>query len=217
MFFYSFNTHTKLPVYKCTDKTYAPNMKNDVLEDNDVIQDYSYLIDEIANNQNKQAFIKLFKHFAPRIKTFIKKTGLSLNEAEDLAQETMITVWNKAKLFKKDKSAASTWIFAIARNKRIDHLRKQKHPIPHTEDLLNESDLNINNHDLIIEKEQMFTYIKSEISKLPLEQAIVLKKSFFEGMSHIQISKDLSIPLGTVKSRIRLALTSIRKKMKGLH
>ena len=217
MFFYSLHDNTKVPVYKCTDKNYVPYMNNNVLNDNVSQINYSFLIDEIANNQNKQAFIKLFNHFAPRIKSFVRKTGLSLNEAEDLAQETMITVWNKAKLFKSDKSAASTWIFAIARNKRIDHLRRQKHPLPHQDDLLLDSEIDLNTHELELEKEQTFNNIKLEITKLPKEQSDVLKKSFFEGMSHIEISKDLDIPLGTVKSRIRLALTSIRKKMKGLN
>ena len=96
MFFYSLQDNSKVPVYKCTDNNYVPYMNNNVLNNNvlnnNVSQiNYSFLIDEIANNQNKQAFIKLFNHFAPRIKSFVLKTGLSLNEAEDLTQETMIT------------------------------------------------------------------------------------------------------------------------------
>ncbi len=176
--------------------------------------DFSNLIAQIAENNSKDAFIQLFKHFAPRIKAYARKNGSSENESEDLAQETLITVWNKAKLFDSNKSAASTWIYAIGRNKRIDFLRRQKHPLPDYEDTL--SDVVSSTQDLVVENEQMFSILRSVVNKLPLEQSEVLKKSFFEGKSHTEISKDLSIPLGTVKSRIRLAITNIRKKMKGL-
>ncbi len=209
------NYLNKLPIYNCTDITYVPKMDNFILKNSDVSQDLSLYLKLIAENNDKQAFIKLFKHFAPRIKSYALKSGCSSNEAEDLAQETMITVWKKAKLFDSNKSAASTWVFTIGRNKRIDYLRRKKHPTPYEENLNDESDQY--SHDLVLEREQTFRMIRSEINKLPVEQSEVLKKSFFEGMSHIEISDNLAIPLGTVKSRIRLALTSIRKKMKGIH
>jgi len=205
---------SNLSVYSCTDNVYFPYMRAS-LNDNIVSNsDYSSIIEQIANFKSKDAFVRLFNHFAPRIKSYLIKSGLTPNEAEDLSQETLITVWNKAKLFDSSKSAASTWIFTIGRNKRIDHLRRQKHPIPSQDDI--PSDIDENSHDTTLEKEQIFNIIKSEIKNLPIEQSDVLKKSFFEGKSHIQISKDLSIPLGTVKSRIRLAITSIRKKTKDL-
>ena len=189
---------------------------NTVELDNDLNKnhDFSKLIVQIAKNNSKDAFIKLFNHFAPRIKAYARKNGSSENESEDLAQETLITVWKKAKLFDSDKSAASTWIYAIGRNKRIDYLRRQKHPLPEYEDPL--SDIDNDTQDLLVENEQMFSILRSVVNELPFEQSEVLKKSFFEGMSHTKISEELSIPLGTVKSRIRLAITNIRKKMKGL-
>ena len=206
---------TDLSVYSCTDNVYFPYMSTSVSNNIENEQDFSAMIEDIAKNKNKDAFIKLFNHFAPRIKSFARKSGFSSNEAEDLSQETLITVWNKAKLFDSSKSAASTWVFTIGRNKRIDHLRRQKHPLPSQDDLISN---NVENtYEVSMEKEQLFTMMKSEIKNLPIEQSDVLKKSFFEGKSHIEISKDLSIPLGTVKSRIRLAITSIRKKMKDFH
>tara|TARA_Y100000590_G_scaffold466999_1_gene644278 strand:- start:913 stop:1482 length:570 start_codon:yes stop_codon:yes gene_type:complete len=186
-----------------------------ILVENQKIKHFSKLIKQIAENKSKDAFVELFKHFAPRIKAYARKNGFSVNEADDLAQETLITVWNKANLFDGNKAAASTWIYTIGRNKRIDFLRRQKHPLPNQDDPL--SGVDNNTQDIMVENEEMFSIVRSEVKKLPKEQLEVLTKSFFEGKSHAEISKDLSIPLGTVKSRIRLAVTNIRKKMKDLH
>ena len=209
-----FHSLSDFQVYKCTDSYYFPYMGSIPIANNEKTSHFSDLIVQIAENGNREAFIELFNYYAPRIKAYAIKNGSSANESEDLAQETLITVWNKAKLFDKNKSAASTWIYSIGRNKRIDYLRKHKHPLPELDEQFYEAENS--SQEELVENEEIYKIVRKELNSLPSEQSQVLKMSFFDGTSHGQISNDLSIPLGTVKSRIRLAVNNIRKKMKDL-
>ncbi len=170
------------------------------------------LIIEIAQNKSRKAYAALFNNFAPRIKSFVMGQGLNAIEAEDLAQDAMLLVWRKAHLYDKSKAKASTWIFTITRNLRIDLARKQKRVKQLPEDLWHDFD-QINQETEIINAQNK-NYVEQSLSILNEEQLQVLKLSFYENLSHSQISNMLNIPLGTVKSRIRLAMTRMKDELK---
>lgn len=166
------------------------------------------LVLAVAQRQDREAFAELFGYFAPRIKSFLMKGGASPDQADELAQETMIAVWQKARSFDPAKASASTWIFTIARNKRIDALRKTPRPEMDAEDL----DLadEAPSASEAMTQAQETDIMAQAIKTLPPEQADLLYKSFFEDKTHADIAKETKLPLGTVKSRIRLALERLR-------
>ena len=151
----------------------------------------------------------IFRYFAPRLKSFLVKAGSTDSQAEEVIQEVMIAVWTKSSTYDSSKSSVSTWIYTIARNKRIDKIRKEKRHY------LSESDEGLEIPvDSTQEKEifssQVANSLKKYMSNLPEEQSKLLKLSYFYNKTHADISSELKIPLGTVKSRIRLALTKMR-------
>lgn len=167
----------------------------------------------VGVNGDRQAFEHLFAHFAPRIKVFMMRSGATDSIAEELSQETMVQVWRKAKLYDASRSVPSTWIFRIARNLRIDRIRRQKY---HEVELNDDTDC----ESQLIEEDRMINHLDAVrverlIDTLPTDQAEIIRLAFFEGLSHSEISHSLSIPLGTVKSRLRLAFGKLRKAMGG--
>ena len=174
--------------------------------------DLTALLVRVAENQDKDAFAELFGHFAPRVKSYVLKLGCSDTMAEDLAQQTLIQVWRKAKLFDATKAAASTWVFRIARNLRIDALRKEKH---HQFDDYDFDTIEDNSDDAEtqVSREQTRDRMREALSSLSPDQAEVVRLSFYEGLSHGDIAKMLGVPLGTVKSRTRAALEKLRVAM----
>ncbi len=162
----------------------------------------------VGKHQDKEAFAELFEYFAPRIKSFLMKGGAAPDQADELAQETMISVWQKAESFDPAKASASTWIFTIARNKRIDAIRKTPRPEVDADDL-ELADESPSASDDIAQAEETDIMARA-IQNLPQEQADLLYKSFFEDKTHADIAKETNLPLGTVKSRIRLALDRLR-------
>jgi RNA polymerase sigma-70 factor (ECF subfamily) len=176
---------------------------------------FSRAIELVALNKDQKAFIMLFDHFAPRIKSFALKAGFIDDEADDLAQETLVTIWKKANLYNSGKSSASTWIYAIARNKRIDWLRKKNRPLPDPDDPL--IGIPERTQDEVLETEQQYILLKSAVKNLPKPQKEVLMLSFFDDKTHLEISKNLDLPLGTVKSRIRLGLQKLKTVVERLN
>ncbi len=165
----------------------------------------------IAEYKDKDSFSALFEYFAPRIKSFLMKGGSTPDQAEELAQETMLTVWRKASSFDRRQSNASTWIFTIARNKKIDALRKSRRhafDIETPETIEDEAPLAADN----LVRLQETRILASALKDLPEDQATLLRKSFFEDKSHAEIAQETNIPLGTIKSRIRLALAKLRQQ-----
>ena len=175
--------------------------------------DFNALLCSVGESKDKDAFIQLFQHFAPRIKSFLIKGGADPETADELAQETMLTIWNKAESYNPGQAAASTWIFTIARNKRIDALRKTKRHDPNPSDPLLVEDDAPNPRQNIIQNDDS-RVLAEALKNLPEEQAMLIRKSFFEDKSHVAIAEETGIPLGTVKSRIRLALERLRKQNK---
>ena len=163
------------------------------------------LVFKIAKSQDKFAFSKIFDYFAPRIMGYLNASGTNSEISEEITQEVLSNVWQKAYQFNKNIANVSTWIFTIARNKRIDRIRKNENPTYNTIDLIDALYPNDNKQNLIFEEK-----VAEMQLILNLNERKLIKMSFFEGKTHKIISQELEIPLGTVKSRIR----NILKKMK---
>ena len=166
----------------------------------------------VGRDQDRDSFANLFDYFAPRIKTYMLRLGAENALAEDLMQETMVKIWRKASTYDRGRAVPSAWIFRIARNLRIDKLRRQKfHEVEIDSDAIGYTEEH--NADHIgtgqLDAMQLHTHLKS----LPDDQMQVVRLAFFEGLSHSEICERLDLPLGTVKSRLRLAFGKLRKAM----
>ena len=165
----------------------------------------------IAENRDRTAFKRLFNYFAPRIKGFCQNNGSTADRADEVVQEAFVNIWRKAKLFDPSKASAGAWIFAIARNARIDLIRKENRPEADTTDPFFEQS-EPENPFAVLETERKSNLIRECVKDLPAEQQQVLKLAFFEEKPHSEVAEELGIPLGTVKSRIRLAFKRIRSE-----
>lgn len=164
----------------------------------------------VATEQDRAAFGELFRFFAPRVASFMQRGGLSPSEAEEIAQETMVAVWRKAALYDPAQAGVSTWVFTIARNLRIDRARKD-HRAREGAAALGYEPLELENsaeEDTLASERD--ASVRRAMESLSPAQAAVLKLSFFSEKPHAQIARELNIPLGTVKSRARLAMAKIR-------
>ena len=164
------------------------------------------LIKKVAGERNEIAFSEIFDFIAPKINAYYIKNNLGIDQAEELTQEVLSTIWLKADLFDPEKSKFITWSFTIARNKKIDFYRKNK------KNDINEDDI----RDFLYENNKTNDYeIESTIKKITQEldesQKKLIKMSFFEQKSHKNIAAELEIPLGTFKSRIRSSLNKMQK------
>ena len=168
------------------------------------------LLIAVRDDRDKQAFAKLFDHFAPRVKSFLMKGGTDIGMAEECAQEVIVTVWQKAPLFDPSRATASTWIFTIARNKRIDAIRKQNRPEP--EELYWMETEEPDAED-IVGLQQEADKLADAIAELPAKQRDILKRAFYGELSHQEIATETGLPLGTIKSRIRWSLEKLRHRM----
>ena len=201
---------------------YSPSVNSDVNRslgimgmgprtlDNTKGDSWEELMVMVSSNQDRSAFKRLFNHFAPRIKSFLMKAGADPTMAEECSQEAMATVWNMAKLFDPARASASTWIFTIARNKRIDAIRKIRRPEP---DELMWPDGMEDAQDDALELKQQSEILADAIQNLPEKQRQLVEKAFFKELSHSEIALETGLPLGTIKSRIRLALERLRHAM----
>lgn len=180
--------------------------------------DWAQLIGVVAAQQDRAAFSQLFEHFAPRVKAFMRRSGMSEGAAEELAQETLITVWRKAALFDPASTGPSAWIFTIARNLRIDALRReQRSASNNTSDIDSEFLLDEGHHaDAIVAATQADSRVRAALAELSEEQRRVVELSFYQEMAHAEIASELEIPLGTVKSRLRLAMNKLRGHLEDL-
>jgi len=167
------------------------------------------LMERIAQEKDANAFTRLFEHFAPRVKAYVIRLGTDAAMAEEVAQEAMLAVWRRAATYDSRRATPSAWIFAIVRNKRIDRIRRENRPDLDPED----PSLSPNSPakpDARIELGEQTETLRRRINELPAEQLEILHKAYFEDKPHRAISQELGLPLGTVKSRIRLALGRLR-------
>ena len=168
------------------------------------------LLEAVADRRDRSAFAQLFDYFAPRLKGFIRRRGVEAARAEDLAQDVMLTVWRRADLYKRAQGSVSTWIFTIARNKHIDAVRRERRPEfdPNDPALVGNPEPA---GEALVSQGQIASKLRAAIKELPADQAEVLHKNFFEDKPHSEVAAELGLPLGTVKSRLRLALAKLRQ------
>jgi RNA polymerase sigma-70 factor, ECF subfamily len=180
--------------------------------------DWARLISAIATDKDRSAFAELFEYFAPRIKSFMQRSGVGEAVAEELAQEAMLVVWRKAALFDPASTGAAAWIFTIARNLRIDaHRREKRGGVTETSDVAIEFRVDDSPQpDSKLAATQSEQRVRAALSQLSSDQMRVVELSFFEEQAHAEIAKLLGIPLGTVKSRLRLAMTRLRNLLSEL-
>ncbi len=168
------------------------------------------LLKRIAQDRDPQAFQDLFRIYGPRVKAMMMRQGADADTAEEIAQETLFAVWRKAHLFVEQKGSVGTWIYTIARNLRIDRFRRQVI----WQDLPEELDRTPSEDDLpdeAMDRNQQRDRIRAVLSTLPPEQYEVVYLSYIEGLSHNEIAERLDAPLGTIKSRMRLAYQKVRE------
>lgn len=166
----------------------------------------------VAEHRDRQAFRLLFAHFAPRIKSFLLKQKMSDEMAEDLTQEVMVTVWQKAHLFDPAKARLSTWMFRIARNKFIDKVRRQKYVEVDVDNHIQSMEATDKTDEPVIQMQDQ-TRIMAALKILKPDLRKVIELSFYRDLSHSQIAEQLGLPLGTVKSRIRIAFQKLRVEL----
>lgn len=164
---------------------------------------------QVAEHRSKTAFAELFEFYAPRLKSYMLRLGASDAEAEELVQDVMVTAWQKAGLYDRRQASVSTWLFRIARNRRIDLQRRQRKPDLQTDDPLL-SPAGVEAPDEAVSRGQMEAVVRERLLGLPREQMQLVQAAFYDGLSHSEIADAFNLPLGTVKSRIRLAFQRLR-------
>ncbi len=172
--------------------------------------DWAALMLRVRDAQDKAAFSDLFRHFAPRIKAFLMKSGASATLAEECAQDVMATVWQKAGQFDPARASVATWVYTIARNRRIDALRRSRRPEPEALDWGPESEPDQAD---IYEVAQEHLRLGAALAALPDKQRALIERAYYGDLSHSEIAHETGLPLGTIKSRIRLALDRLRHQM----
>ncbi len=172
--------------------------------------DYAALLIAVRDSGDKAAFAALFRHFAPRIKAFLMKSGASAALAEECAQDVMATLWQKSHLFDPARASVATWVFTIARNRRIDALRKSRRPEP--EDLPWGPEAEPDQAEAM-EMQQETDRLGAALAQLPAKQRALIERAYYGDLTHSEIAAETGLPLGTIKSRIRLALDRLRHHM----
>ena len=168
----------------------------------------------IGRDRDEAAFADVYGYYAGRVKSFLIGKGMSDEIAEEITQEIMLTVWRRADSYDPAKAAASTWLFTIARNRRIDYLRGNSRIEVELDDEMLDMETTENDPQAkFVSDAQAASKLQSALEKLPQEQRQVMHLSYFRGQSHGAIAKWLDLPIGTVKSRIRLAMQSVRSSL----
>jgi RNA polymerase sigma-70 factor, ECF subfamily len=178
--------------------------------------DFGALLVLVAKSRDRVAFSQLFDHFGPRLKSFMMRKGASPELAEDLVQETMIAVWTKASQYAPERGAASTWVFTIARNLRIDRLRRESSAF--FVDLEGfDAPSETSSDDENLNRSQEDDHVSRALDQIPPEQRELLILSYVEDVPQVMIAQRLKLPLGTVKSRMRLAYRRLRKLLEAVN
>ena len=173
---------------------------------------HSAYMRKIAEEQCRTSFGRLFEYFAPRLKSYLKRMGAEDAGAEEVVQDVMLTVWRKAGQFDEAQASVSTWIFRIARNRQIDLFRQTSRPdLSADEPMLQPA--REEEPDETLSRSQIEARVRAQLDTLPEEQLELLRAAFYDGLSHSEIAKAHNLPLGTVKSRIRLAFNRLRGRL----
>jgi RNA polymerase sigma factor (sigma-70 family) len=172
-------------------------------------EDWAALLLRVRDGRDRAAFALLFRHFAPRVKAFLMRTGTPEAMAEDCAQDVMATLWHKAHLYDPTRAGVATWIFTIARNRRIDAIRRVR---PEPEELPWGPEPEPDQTDMLV-MQQETRRLGAAMAQLPQNQRDLIERAFLGEVSHTEIAAETGLPLGTIKSRIRLALERLRQQM----
>ena len=167
-------------------------------------------LEAVAVREDREAFARLYRYFAPRLVSFLERSGLNGAEAEEVSQEALATLWRRASSYDPRQGAVSTWVFTIARNLRIDRARRAARATAGVEAIGQEApelEPSAEDAQLAAERDEK---VRRAMATLSPEQATVLRLLFFSEKPHAEIARELCIPLGTVKSRTRLAMAKIR-------
>lgn len=183
------------------------------MQQDDPGTDMTLALIAVRDRRDRAAFARLFAHFGPRLKAMLLRSGLRDGSAEDIVQDVMLTVWHKAAQFDPHRAGASAWIYRIARNRRIDLARRRPLPLP---DALEEPPDTEPDAAQILGLEQEASRLRAAMAQLTPEQGRVLEQAFLDDLPHSRISQLTGLPLGTVKSRIRLGLARLRAELKDL-
>ena len=171
------------------------------------------LIHAVAQDRDRNAFAALFRHFAPKILNYCLKLGADRSMAEELVQDVMLAVWLKAGSFDPAQATVGTWVFTIARNRRIDRLRKEIRPAPDPDDPAM-TPASLATPEEAAQLVQSSRQLQDAIGSLAANQSEVLRRSYFLEQTHEEIAQDTELPLGTVKTRLRLALGHLKRSMR---
>lgn len=173
---------------------------------------FADLLSRIAADGDRTAFATLFAHYAPRVKGYLARLGLEPARAEELTQEVMVAVWRKAASFDGRKASVSTWVFRIARNRRIDLFRRDRTAeLDPTDPQLSPEALP--QPDAGVEATQREIQVAAALAELPAEQRDMVRAAFYEDLTHSEIAERFGLALGTVKSRLRLAFEKLRLRL----
>ncbi|WP_428641656.1 sigma-70 family RNA polymerase sigma factor [Roseibium sp.] len=179
------------------------------------LEDHRLLIERIADHRDRDAFEALFVHFGPRVKSMMLQAGATHDLAEDLVQDVMMTVWRKVHLYAPERGAVSTWIYTIARNARIDRLRRGSSQAYEDLETVEIASREGDGEDETFAN-QRAEQVALALAELPDDQREVIEYSFVRDMTQSEIADELALPLGTVKSRMRLAYAKLKGKLEGL-
>ncbi len=172
--------------------------------------DWSALMIRVRDDRDRAAFAALFQQYAPRVKFFLMKAGSTASVAEDCAQDVMAVVWQKAAQFDPARASVATWIFTIARNRRIDIARRDRRPEPEDLDWFGEDEPDQADVYAAAEESRLLT---RALADLPEKQRTLIQRAYYGDLTHSEIAAETGLPLGTIKSRIRLALDKLRTKL----
>jgi RNA polymerase sigma-70 factor (ECF subfamily) len=171
--------------------------------------DFAVLIEAIAARQDRAAFTRVFAYYAPRVKAYLIRLGLGAAQAEEVTQEVMVAVWRKAASFDARQASVSTWLFRIARNRRIDVFRRDQRETLDARDPTFEPAAETP-PDGAAEAAEREAQVRRAMDALPPEQRDLVRRAFYEDLSHSEIAASTGVPLGTVKSRLRLAFAKLK-------
>ena len=189
----------------------SASRKDQTLTECAVKTDWVSHVTRIRDHKDQKAFAEIFAHFAPRVKAFLMRAGADASMAEECTQEVMATLWQKAHLFDPSRASVSTWIYTIARNKKIDQLRKLRRPEPEELSWGPEEEPD---QAAVLALHEESEQLGRAIAALPEKQRDLIEKAYFGDLTHNEIALATGLPLGTIKSRIRLALERLRHAMK---
>ncbi len=176
--------------------------------------EHTALVAAVAERRDRVAFAVLYDHYSPRLNAWLLRLGMDRASAEELTQEVMVTLWHKAHLFDASKSSLGTWLYRIARNRRIDLARRNRVDfVDPNEYALDIPDEGSPDADQQIDAQTREDILRSALTTLPAEQSQLVRLAFFDGLSHSEIASQTGLPLGTVKSRIRLAFSRLRRSL----